>query len=104
MSTGETHWGPSPFHPGDTEHRGRREDCSGPDCGPEIPEGWGVWCPHGAHIVVPDPGLTDEDGYPVGRIAEPWPCDRCTRDGYEAAMEQEWLDSQPSWEEIHGLY
>jgi hypothetical protein len=48
--------------------------------------------------------LTDEEGYPVGRIVEPWPCGRCTRAEFEAAQEQEWLESQPSWEEIHGLY
>lgn len=29
-----THEGPSPYHGGLTTHRGRREDCTGPDCDP----------------------------------------------------------------------
>jgi hypothetical protein len=29
-----THFGPSPFHGGSTTHKGTREQCSGPDCGP----------------------------------------------------------------------
>ncbi|MGP4084151.1 hypothetical protein [Streptomyces sp. KR55] len=29
-----THEGPDPSHGGLTTHRGRREDCMGPDCGP----------------------------------------------------------------------
>ncbi|MFI0929677.1 hypothetical protein ACH4TP_38000 [Streptomyces sp. NPDC021012] len=29
-----THQGPNPFHSGLETHRGRREDCTGPDCGP----------------------------------------------------------------------
>lgn len=32
--TEPTHLGPDPSHGGLTTHRGRREDCSGPDCGP----------------------------------------------------------------------
>lgn len=34
MSDEPTHEGPSPYHGGLTTHRGRREDCTGPDCGP----------------------------------------------------------------------
>ncbi|MEU3162234.1 hypothetical protein ACPCAJ_21310 [Streptomyces griseoincarnatus] len=33
-----THEGPDPSHGALTTHRGRREDCSGPDCGPDEPE------------------------------------------------------------------
>ena len=33
MSTSEeTHWGADPGHGGLTQHRGRSEDCSAPDC------------------------------------------------------------------------
>ncbi|MGW3511198.1 hypothetical protein [Streptomyces sp. NPDC000994] len=33
-TTEPTHEGPDPSHGGLTTHRGRREDCTGPDCGP----------------------------------------------------------------------
>ncbi|MER7807881.1 hypothetical protein [Streptomyces sp900116325] len=48
-----THEGPDPSHGGLTTHRGAREDCSGPDCGPveddaptgeKYPCGLGVFC------------------------------------------------------------
>lgn len=34
MSEQPTHEGPDPTHGGLTTHRGTRENCSGPDCGP----------------------------------------------------------------------
>lgn len=48
---------------------------------------WGVYCPHGKHIVERDPDRTDPEGYPVGRIVDPWPCtvDGCTLEAFEAA-------------------
>lgn len=104
--TADSHWGPSPFHPGSTEHRGRREDCSGPDCGPppRIPDDWGAWCPHGKHVVVHDPECVDEWGNPFGRVVDPWPCDRCTQAEFEADQERAYHESCPSWEEIYGLH
>ncbi len=33
MAAPETHWGTHPSHGGATLHNGRRENCSGPDCG-----------------------------------------------------------------------
>lgn len=33
-----THQGPHPEHAGLETHRGRREDCTGPDCGPDEPD------------------------------------------------------------------
>lgn len=33
---GETHEGPDPSHGGLTTHKGRRENCSGPDCGSDL--------------------------------------------------------------------
>ncbi|WP_046500755.1 hypothetical protein [Streptomyces odonnellii] len=46
-----THQGPSPYHGGLTTHRGTRETCSGPDCGPEIdrPTGQKYPCGLGMH-------------------------------------------------------
>ncbi|MFE4328707.1 hypothetical protein ACFRQM_04410 [Streptomyces sp. NPDC056831] len=50
-----THEGPDPSHGGLTTHRGRREDCTGPDCEPERCENCGH-VPHGhaEHLTNPD--------------------------------------------------
>lgn len=60
---------------------------------PDVPtdEEWGVYCPHGVKIVEKDASRTDVDGYPLGRIMEPWPCDRplCTREAYEEELRKE---------------
>lgn len=102
----ETHEGPSPYHPGSTVHRGRREDCSGPDCGPDVhtvPDGWGTFCPHGAHVVVLDREATTDGAWPVGKLVDPWPCGRCTRAEFEQAEDEAYENSLPSWEERYGL-
>jgi hypothetical protein len=60
---------------------------------PGVPtdEEWGTYCPHGVKIVEKDPNRTDPEGYPIGRIVEPWPCDRpgCTREQFEKEMREE---------------
>jgi hypothetical protein len=55
------------------------------------PGAWGEWCPHGVQIVEADPDTTDPEGYPVGRVVDPWPCSAydCTRAGYERAQAEE---------------
>lgn len=104
----ETHEGLHPAFGYFTTHRGAQENCSLPDCAGRqpvvVPEDWGAWCPHGRHVVVRDPERVDEDGYPVGKAVDPWPCDRCTLAEFEAAEEQRYQDSLPSYEEIYGLY
>lgn len=104
----ETHEGLHPAFGYLTTHRGAQSTCSSPDCVSlqpvAVPEGWGSYCPHGEHIVVHDPAHTDEDGYPLGVVVEPWPCGECTREEFEAAEEQAYADSLPSYEEIYGLY
>lgn len=53
-------------------------------------EQWGTYCRHNVKIVEADPDQTDSDGYPIGRIVEPWPCDQgCTREQFEADMAEE---------------
>lgn len=53
-------------------------------------EEWGTYCRHGVKIVEKDPRRTDSEGYPAGRIVEPWPCDQgCTREQLIADMEAE---------------
>jgi hypothetical protein len=70
------------------------ENCGAPECVEKqpvrIPADWGYHCPHGAHVVVLD---RVEDGEPVGRMVEPWPCDRCTRDEFEAEVAAEMEES-----------
>jgi hypothetical protein len=62
-----------------------------------IPPDWGYHCPHGAHVVVLD---RIEGGEPVGRMVEPWPCDRCTRDEFEAEMAAEVEESLAAFDDL----
>jgi hypothetical protein len=51
-------------------------------------EQWGVWCPHGKHIVIADPA--DDSDYPLDVAADPWPCTQgCTWEGYQAERAEE---------------
>lgn len=51
-------------------------------------EQYGMWCPHGKRIMVPDPADTSD--YPLCVFAEPWPCaDGCTPEGVAAEMADE---------------
>jgi hypothetical protein len=104
----ETHEGLHPEFAYLTTHRGRFEDCSSPDCSSRqpvrIPEDWGAFCPHGAHVVVHDPDRVGNDGYPLGRMVDPWPCSQCTRGEFEAAEAARFEEQLPSWEEWNGLY
>ena len=69
-----------------------------------LPEGWGIDCPHGKRIVVRD---EESDGiWPCGKIVEPWPCNLCTREQFEAQQAEETAEfdrQAPTWEEMYGL-
>ncbi|MER8083807.1 hypothetical protein ABTZ57_01260 [Streptomyces sp. NPDC094048] len=86
-----THAGPDPSHGGLTTHRGTRENCSGPDCGPteddtptgqKYPCGIVVYCDRcgeehrGDYIVTDD--MTSEERLAVARTHlndnEEWSC------------------------------
>ena len=45
------------------------------------PEAYGVWCAHGAHVMVLDPA--DDSDIPDIVPAVPWPCAECTLADYE---------------------
>ena len=84
-----------------TTHKGLLETCPAPECQDRLieqQEDWGTYCPHGQKIVERDPDRTDPEGYPVGRIVSPWPCnaDGCTPEAFEAAeqaIEDEYWES-----------
>jgi hypothetical protein len=87
MTTAITHEGNDPMG-ALTLHRGLLENCPAPDCQDRVLEqqdAWGVYCPHGKQIVEKDPDRTDPEGYPVGRLVDPWPCDKdgCTLEAFE---------------------
>lgn len=88
MTTNASHEGNDPMGAPST-HRGLLENCPAPECQDRVleqQEAWGVYCPHGKQIVERDPDRDDPDGYPVGRIVDPWPCnvDGCTLEAFEA--------------------
>jgi hypothetical protein len=67
-------------------------------------EKWGTYCQHGKKVVEMDPDRTDAEGYPVGRIVEPWPCneDGCTREALEKdAREEEEAYWAERWSEYY---
>lgn len=79
---------------------GRATECHDQAQRPE--QHWGTWCPHGVQIVEKDPNLTDPDGYPVGRIVDPWPCGQCALEDFErdmAAEEDAYWESM--WSEVY---
>lgn len=88
-----THEGNDPMGAPST-HRGLLENCPAPDCQDRVLEQqdvWGVYCPHGQQIVERDPDRTDPEGYPVGRLVDPWPCtvDGCTLEAFEQEQQAE---------------
>ena len=91
---GSGHWGFDPTFGFPARHRGLVNNCGAPECVEKqpvaIPDGWGMYCPHGAHIVVLD---RIENREPIGRVVEPWPCDLCTREEFEAEMDRELEES-----------
>jgi hypothetical protein len=51
---------------------------------------WGMWCPHGHRVLVPDPRCDTNDRYPAAIVADPWPCEKCTpEDLYAAGSEDD---------------
>jgi hypothetical protein len=87
-----THEGNDPIG-APTTHTGMLENCPAPECQDRIIErdqAWGVYCPHGKHIVERDPDHTDPEGHPVGRLVDPWPCtvDGCTLEAFEESERQ----------------
>lgn len=50
-------------------------------------EEFGLWCPHGKHVMVVDPN--DNREFPDCVMADPWPCNKCTPDQVQAELNAE---------------
>lgn len=59
---------------------------------------YGVWCPHGKHIMVADPAATDDR--PAMVPANPWPCSECSYEEFQAEMTTEAHEAEQGiWDE-----
>lgn len=104
----ETHYGYDQSFTFTTLHKGTQENCPAPECidrstEGKFPDGWGIWCAHGKHLIVPDPASEDLR-YPDGIPAEPWPCAEpgCSLADLEREAEETFHDSLPGYYERHG--
>lgn len=63
---------------------------------------YGMWCPHGKHVLVADP--EDTSDHPATIPADPWPCGSCTLSRLEAELKAEAEEyEQDRWDEYRAL-
>lgn len=61
-------------------------------------EDYGVWCPHGFHVILMV-GV-DIDNFPITALANPWPCGECTVDDLDMWGRQ---DVEEYWDAMNDL-